>query len=222
MIIVIDGTSGAGKGTVATYLAERFSLRHLDTGLLYRTVAYALIQKSLPIDSLEHVMSQAHEAIPVFMENVSAPCVHLRQEDVANVASKIALFEPLREYLNSWMRRFADQLVSPYKGNILDGRDMGTVVIPYADFKFYITASIDARIQRRLTQLEQVGLKMSNVHELQARDQRDQGRSEASRKMAPDAYLVDSTHLTVDEVKHICADYILEKMGEKLKMNGSF
>lgn len=204
MIITIDGPSGAGKGTVAKYLADQFNLKKLDTGLLYRALGQKIIQHhgSLQPENLNKIIELA---LGITLEDVNLP--GLRTEEVAALASKIATIPEVREILANLQRQFAYADPSPYQGVILDGRDIGTVICPDAPCKIYLTARDDIRVERRHQQLNTVNQeKVKNF--LKERDQRDKSRSVAPLAAAPDAFIIDTSDLTIDQVCSMAANYI--------------
>lgn len=204
MIITIDGPSGAGKGTVAKYLADKFNLKKLDTGLLYRALAQRIIQNhgSFTPEIHTQVIELAHQ---ITLEDVNLP--GLRTEEVASLASKIAVIPEVREILANLQRQFAYDDPSPYQGVILDGRDIGTVICPDAPCKIYLTARDDIRVERRHQQLNTVNQeKVKNF--LKERDNRDQSRAVAPLAAAPDAYIIDTSDLTIDQVCSMAAYYV--------------
>ena len=145
--IAIDGTAASGKGTLGKKLSDKYSFPYLDSGMLYRKVAYELI-KGNKIDSKKLEQTSCDFAmILTFRESKN---ISLRTEDVSKLASKIATFPNLRKILNDKQREFNNFNKKKYGGCILDGRDIGTTILPNADFKFFITASLEIRAKRRL------------------------------------------------------------------------
>ncbi len=205
MIITIDGPSGAGKGTVAKYLAERFNLKKLDTGLLYRALAQRIIHhyESLDFENHDLIIELAQK---ITIEDVNLP--GLRTEEVASLASQIATIPEVREILGKLQRQFAYSSPSPYQGVILDGRDIGTVICPDASCKIYLTARDEIRVERRHLQLNSAAAEKVKDF-MKVRDQRDQSRSVAPLAAAPDAYIIDTSDLTIEQVCSMAANYIL-------------
>jgi cytidylate kinase len=203
MIITIDGPSGAGKGTVAQYLADKFHLKKLDTGLLYRALALRVVRQNLTLADYPHIIELAHE---VTLADINLP--GLRNEEIAAVASKIATIPEVRVILGQLQRQFAYASPSPYDGVILDGRDIGTVICPDAPCKIYLTARDDIRVARRHRQLNVPP--QDNIRNLmQERDLRDQSRPTAPLAAAKDAYIIDTSDLTIDQVCSMAANYVL-------------
>lgn len=203
LTIAIDGPSGSGKGTVAKMLADEVGLPVLDTGLLYRLTGSVALQRDISlqseadvaamVDGLLDLISWTVDGIFLDGENVTA---RLRSEQVGAAASQVAAMLPVRERLLSLQHLLAE------KGCIMDGRDIGTVVLPDAPAKFFLTASVRERARRRWAQLkDDHDSTLDDVlNELKMRDQRDAERQHAPLKQADDAIAVDSTTMRVDEV----------------------
>jgi cytidylate kinase len=206
VIIAIDGPSGAGKGTVAAYLAEKYNLRKLDTGLLYRALAVRMLEQGIPFSDEPLILELAQEITleDTFQEG-------LKTETVAALASKIAVIPSVRDILNRLQRNFIKGEHEGYDGIVLDGRDIGTVICPDADLKIYLTASQGVRTLRRLKQ-EEVVMEGPLAAMMMERDQRDSSRKEAPLNVAKDAIVIDTSHLSIDEVCLKVSHYI-----EKLK-----
>lgn len=184
MIIAIDGPSAAGKGTLARGVAAHLGFHFLDTGALYRMVGINMLRGAPDPVSVALNLNPAnfHDA-------------DLRTEHVAQAASKVAAIPAVRAALLDFQRAFAKK--SP--GAVLDGRDIGTVICPQADFKFYVTASVQARAARRFKELEGSGINLEEVMEdIKSRDARDAKNS----LPAEDAILIDSSELTAEECLH--------------------
>jgi cytidylate kinase len=207
-VIAVDGPSGSGKGTVCRLLAERLGWHLLDSGALYRLTALAGAARGLePADERGHAAVAAgldvrFEADPAGGERVLLEgrdvTRELRAETTGNMASVVAVMPTVRSALLARQRAFA---VPP--GLVADGRDMGTVVFPSAGLKVFLTASAEERARRRYKQLKEKGLtaNLANLsQEILERDRRDSGRPVAPLRPAPDAVLIDSTGIPVDEV----------------------
>lgn len=192
MIIAIDGPAASGKGTLGTRLAAHLGLAHLDTGLLYRAVACALIDTKM---SLSDIGAATHAAETLTTDQLADP--RLRGAAMGEFASVISAHQPVREALLEFQRRFASQ----EPGAVLDGRDIGTVVCPHADVKLFITADAGERAQRRHMELQRRGETTeyeSILNDIRRRDARDANRATAPLKAAEDAITLDTTHLDAE------------------------
>lgn len=192
MIIVIDGPAASGKGTIARRLAAHFKLPHLDTGLLYRGVACALLDSNTPLDDVAAATAAAHS-----LKISELPPVRLKGKGVGNAASRVAVIPEVRAALLKLQKDFASQP----GGAVLDGRDTGTVIAPDADIKIFIEASPEARAQRRHRELVANGETVAYetvLAAIQGRDARDSGRSIAPLVPAKDAVLLDTTDLDIE------------------------
>jgi CMP/dCMP kinase len=181
MIIAVDGPSAAGKGTLARGIAKHLGYYFLDTGTLYRMVGLSVLRGT---------------ADPVVVAKSLNPAefddAELRDEKVAQAASKVASIPDVRKALLNFQREFAQKK----PGTVLDGRDIGTVICPNADFKFFVTASMQARAERRFQELRSTGVTLEDITaDIKSRDERDAQRSEP----AEDAILIDSSELTAEE-----------------------
>jgi cytidylate kinase len=202
-VIAIDGPTASGKGTIAQRVAEALGFRYLDSGALYRLVALGVLQSCLDPDDVTSAARVAAGMTPRFeggriLLGGADVTEAIRSEEVSQVASRVAVHPEVRQALLDLQRA---QRQAP--GLVADGRDMGTVVFPDAVLKVYLTASVEARADRRHKQLIEKGFP-SNIHtlaqELRARDQRDSERAAAPLKPAEDAYRLDSSELTIEEV----------------------
>tara|TARA_R110002012_G_scaffold98253_2_gene235825 strand:- start:284 stop:916 length:633 start_codon:yes stop_codon:yes gene_type:complete len=197
MIIAIDGPAAAGKGTLARRLADHLGYAYLDTGSLYRAVAVMLLRRSAdPADPA----AAAEAARSLDLDLLGSPA--LRSAEAGVAASKVAAFPAVRAALMDFQRRFASHPPGGTGGAILDGRDIGTVICPDADRKLFVTASLDARADRRFKELQErdeTAIYARVLQDMRERDARDAGRSDAPMKQADDAILIDTSSMTPDE-----------------------
>jgi cytidylate kinase len=207
MIIAIDGPSAAGKGTLARGLAKALGYHFLDTGSLYRRVGLAMLQAGKSGD--DHAVAVAFARGLVVDGTDDAA---LRTEEVAAMASQVAVIPAVRSALLDFQRNFAKQK----PGAVLDGRDIGTVVCPDADLKFFVTASAQVRAQRRFDELKAMGKSVQYtdvLEDVQARDERDANRAVAPTLPAEDAIMIDTSELERDEVLKAVMDVVAEYVG---------
>jgi cytidylate kinase len=191
MIIAIDGPAASGKGTLGKRLAEHFGLRHLDTGLIYRAVAKALLDAGLPLDDRAHAAEAARRLDPATFDE------RLKSHAIAEAASIVSAIPDVRAALVAFQRDFAAE----QPGAVLDGRDIGTVICPEAEVKIFVTATPQARARRRYLELCANGQRAQETDvlaDILRRDERDTKRTVAPLLPAPDAHLLDTTHLDID------------------------
>jgi cytidylate kinase len=202
-IITVDGPAGAGKGTLAAGLAQALGFHLLDSGALYRMVAWSAIQRHLQPDdesalaAVATALAPRYEGERIFLGETDVTRA-IRSEEVSAMASKVAAFPAVRNALMLPQRRSAR-----LPGLIADGRDMGTVVFPDASCKFFITASAQSRAERRYKQLIEKGFagnRADLLREIAERDDRDAHRAVAPLKPAPDATLIDTTEMSIENV----------------------
>ena len=202
MIIAIDGPAASGKGTIARQIAQVYGLHHLDTGLLYRAVAKAMLDAGYPPDDAKHATEFAARLDPgKYEENA------LKLQPITEAASVVAAIPQVRQALINYQREFA---IRP-PGAVLDGRDIGTVIAPGADVKLFVVASPEVRATRRLLELRARGETAEErevLADLLRRDERDSRRTAAPLKAAPDAHLLDTTHLGIDAAFRAAVDII--------------
>jgi len=191
-VIAVDGPAGSGKGTIARALAAHFGLPHMDTGLLYRAVALNLWRwGGDPRNEFEALRAATDLGF-----NPDDP--ELRSEPVSKIASAISAYPSVRTALLDRQQQFAGQP----GGAVLDGRDIGSVIAPDADVKFFVTASPEIRAQRRVRELLERGMSAHYAEvlaDIRARDERDSRREVAPLRQAPDALLLDTSELDVDQ-----------------------
>jgi len=203
MIIAIDGPSASGKGTLARRLARHFDLAYLDTGLLYRAVGLVLLRQGA--DPTDPAAAEA-AARAIGRHDLDDPA--LRSDEVAQAASKVAAIPGVRAALLDFQRRFAADPPATADGRrpagaVLDGRDIGTVVCPDADVKFFVIASLASRADRRFKELRDKGVKVIGsrvLRDMKERDARDSAREIAPLAASPDAITLDTTKLDADAV----------------------
>ena len=192
MIIALDGPAASGKGTLARRLAAHYGLPHLDTGLLYRATARALLDDDARLDDVAKAVSAARGlALTDFDEN------RLRGREMGEAASVVAAIPEVRAALLEVQRAFAHR---PH-GAVLDGRDIGTVIAPNATVKIFVTASAEARAQRRALELRGRGEAVDYfviLEDIRKRDARDCGRNDSPLKPAIDATILDTTDMNVE------------------------
>ena len=204
MIVTIDGPAGAGKSSVARALAERLGFQFLDTGATYRAVAWKCLQEGVDIQNAAQAARVASsiqirlEGNRVFVDNIDVTEA-IRSPEVSSAASVVAAHEGVRTKLVDLQRRLAAG-----RNIVTEGRDQGTVVFPNAECKFFLTASAEERARRRLRDLQKAGHSESSfkqvLADIQERDARDAQRAVSPLRPAPDAVVVDTTHLTQQQV----------------------
>lgn len=217
-IIAIDGFSSTGKSSISKVIAKRLSIIHMDTGALYRGITLFALQHCLGRDEnidVNKLIQDLHQIKLVFHKNEDELSLFLneknidkeiRQPIVSENVSQIAKLPEVRAFLLDTQRNIAQQ-----GGVIMDGRDIGTIVLPNADYKFFLTASTEERAKRRHTELINLGenIDIQTVKQnLMTRDKIDSEREVAPLKMAEDAILIDNTHLTKQETINKILSYI--------------
>ncbi|HEX4868323.1 MAG TPA: (d)CMP kinase [Acidimicrobiales bacterium] len=209
-VIAIDGPAGSGKSTVAKALAERLGLEYLDTGAMYRSVTFAALRRGIDPAEAEAVARVADRAVidvgphGVTVDGVDAT-IEVRGPEVSRAVSIVAANPDVR----TEMVRRQREWVAKRDGGVLEGRDIGTVVFPDATLKVYLTADPEVRAQRRSKEVSDLDYE-TVAADLARRDALDQGRETSPLTEAPDAFVVDTTGLTVDEIIEI----ISERLGD--------
>ncbi len=217
LLITIDGPAGAGKTTVSRQLAERLEYTYIDTGALYRAVAYQAHAKSIAADDdagleqlcrgLEIAFVRRDSGLSLMCNGVDITDL-IRTPEITMLASAVSARPVVRQFLLGLQREMGRQ-----KGVVFEGRDMGTVVFPEADVKFFLSASADARALRRYKEMD--GKTATTLEEVSAdinrRDQNDSTRELAPLKPAEDAIRIDSTDLSIPEVVDLMISYIENK-----------
>lgn len=216
--IAIDGPAGAGKSTIARNIAKKLDFIYVDTGSMYRAVAYCLLKKQVDIQNEEAVETVCKEADitmnykdgeqQIFLNNENVTSF-LRTEEIGQVTSKIATYKAVRVKLVEVQQELATR-----ESLVMDGRDIGTCVLPDADLKIYLTASVETRAMRRYKELTEKNISC-NMEEIQQgikeRDEQDMNREISPLKQADDAIFVDSSDMTIEEV----TDYIIRLFQNK-------
>jgi cytidylate kinase len=206
MIIAIDGPAASGKGTIARRLAEAFGLPHLDTGLLYRATARAVLDSGGDINDLAAAVSAARGLGLTDFDESS-----LRGKDMGEAASIVASMPAVRAVLVDAQQSFAAR----QSGAVLDGRDIGTVICPNADAKIFVVAEAEVRAQRRALELRkrgEAGDYETVLDDIRRRDERDLGRSTAPLKLAVDAVVLDTTKLDIEAAVAAAMAIVMGKM----------
>lgn len=213
--IAIDGPAGAGKSTIAKQVARRENLIYIDTGAMYRAMSLLMLQNGIPLNDAEKIGQECSRAQidisyengeqAVFLngENVDA---FLREERVGNAASAVSAVPRVRERLVQLQRELAESV-----DVVMDGRDIGTVVLPDADLKIFLTASSMVRAERRYRELQEKGIEAdlkTIQRDIEERDHRDMTRETSPLRQAEDAVVIDSSMMTVDEVIQNILDLI--------------
>lgn len=209
-VITIDGPTASGKGTIAHRVASALGWDVLDSGALYRLTALAVRQLGVDADDELAVAQVAAELDVAFqgdlvlLSDVDVAAL-IRQEEIGNLASKVAAYPPLRHALLERQRAFRR-----LPGLVADGRDMGTVVFPDAPLKIFLVADVQARAERRCKQLKEKGFSANLpglLEDMRLRDERDRSRASAPLVAAPDAHIIDSSSLSIDETVNVVLDH---------------
>lgn len=211
-IIAIDGPAGAGKSTVAKLVAEKLGFVYIDTGAMYRAVAWKTMREQLPISDQRKISALANKIDISFQRNDTEQRILVDGEDVTDsirtpeatrLSSPISTIRGVRKRLVEMQRRMGED-----GGIVMEGRDIGTVVFPDAEVKVFLTASVTERARRRTEQLRAMGTQVDEAQiaeEIRDRDLRDSSRAHAPLRQAPDAHLIETDSLSAEEV----ADAIL-------------
>jgi len=207
VIIAIDGSAASGKGTLAKRVAAEFGYDYLDTGALYRAVALSLLKAGVNSNNIDEkqAVNSASE-----LDLSLTQTAEIRTDNVAALASIVAAISPVRAELLALQRSFATAPPSG-KGAVLDGRDIGTIVLPDADIKFFIDADLDIRAERRTKELLQAGQSVmfrDVLEDMKARDDRDRTRPVAPLKAADDAITIDTSKTDATAVLALALSYI--------------
>ena len=220
MIVAIDGPAASGKSTAAIGVAKALNITHLDTGAMYRAITYGLLKNKIEFTDLDAVEAYLESVNLKFLKNDNVTKLLLNDSDITenirsnNInenVSEVSAIKIVREFMVKFQREMSDDIDC-----VLEGRDIGTVVFPNADFKFFIIASDEARANRRLDDLIKVGDKNPGdfeivLEELILRDHKDSTRDHSPLKKADDALEIDTTHLTINEVVNKIVNTVNQK-----------
>ena len=213
--IAIDGPSGAGKSTISNILAEKLGYVHLDTGAMYRSVAYAALKRNIALDDEDKVVEMISKLDLNMHPDGTIICdgeditKKIREPHMSMAASNVSKLKNVRAALVKMQQKIASN-----KGYILDGRDIGTVVLTDAEVKVFLTASAEERTKRRVLQNEESGIKSDYKQlydEIVARDYQDSHRENSPLKKADDAIEIDSSNMSIDDV----VNKVLELVNKK-------
>jgi CMP/dCMP kinase len=218
-IVAIDGPAGAGKSTIARHLARHFGLLNLETGAMYRAFALKALRAALPLDKSNELEALAEQTSIRLEPGDQENRVLLDDEDVTGLirnplvtdaASRVSVFPAIR----AWMVSLQQQL-GANGGVVMEGRDIGTVVFPHADVKIFLDAAPEVRGMRRFDQLGPTATVQPEevLRELRARDERDRNRADSPLKPAPDAVILDSTQMTLEQAVAAAEAIVAEKLG---------
>ena len=209
MIVAIDGPAGSGKGTISKKLAEYFNLSYLDTGILYRAVALQMLTEGINEKDCRSAKKVARQVSITSIDHNA-----IRTRAVSDLASKIATISSVRQELLTRQRRFAQNPDPDKDGAILDGRDIGTVVCPNADFKLFIIAELEIRAKRRwkeLLQSDPTVIYCEVLEEMRSRDERDTNRKDAPLVVTSDAMVIDTSNKSIDVSFNEAKNWILSR-----------
>ena len=206
-VIAIDGTAGSGKGTLAKKIAKVLNFDHLDTGLLYRILAYEFLKLNKDLKMLKEVNINLN----IFIDKKKIKLMNLRSEEITKISSEIAKLKFVRQKLISLQRKFANNPPSGI-GSVIDGRDITSVITPNAEVKFYIDADVRIRAERRLSQLDLPGSCYNEIlKDLIKRDFQDKRRKISPLIKTTDSQLIDTSKISESEVLIKAIEHIKKK-----------
>ena len=217
--IAIDGPASSGKSTIAKILADKYGLVYVDTGAMYRTLTYLALKNNISVDSEDQLLELLGETKISFERIEEGQLVYandenvtdaIRGHEVTNNVSKVSAFAKVREELVSRQQQIAD-----HTGVVMDGRDIGTVVLPDADVKIFLVASVEERAERRYLENKEKGIDSDFKRlkqEIIDRDEYDSNREVSPLKQADDAVRLDTTSLSISEVVEKCVEIIETKI----------
>ena len=218
-VIAVDGPAGSGKSSVCRGAAERLGMRYLDTGAMYRAMTWAVLDAGIDVDDAAAVAAAAADVVLTSGTDPTAPTIHVGQTDVAGpirgdevtgAVSAVSAVPAVRERLVAIQRDEVEAATAAGAGIVVEGRDITTVVLPDADLKLFVTADPAVRAARRAAQDADLGKPIVDVNQtetaLRERDAKDSSRATSPLAQAEDAVVLDTTHLTLDEViDQVCA-----------------
>ena len=206
-VIAIDGTAGSGKGTLAKKIAKVLNFDHLDTGLLYRILAYEFLKLNKDLKMLKEVNINLN----IFLDKKKIKLMNLRSEEITKISSEIAKLKFVRQKLISLQRKFANNPPSGI-GSVIDGRDISSVITPNAEVKFYIDADVKIRAERRLSQLDLPGSCYNEIlKDLIKRDFQDKRRKISPLIKTTDSQFIDTSKINESEVLFKAIEHIKKK-----------
>ena len=206
-VIAIDGTAGSGKGTLAKKIAKVLNFDHLDTGLLYRILAYEFLKLNKDLKMLKEVNINLN----IFTDKKKIKLMNLRSEEITKISSEIAKLKFVRQKLISLQRKFANNPPNGI-GSVIDGRDISSVITPNAEVKFYIDADVKIRAERRLSQLDLPGSCYNEIlKDLIKRDFQDKRRKISPLIKTTDSQLIDTSKISESEVLIKAIEHIKKK-----------
>lgn len=200
MLVAIDGPAGAGKSSIAKLISKKLNLEYIDSGAIYRAITKKILDSGIKIDD--------HASIKIWLNSFSIELIEgdvflkgenyaafLREKEVSKSVSVISALEEVREKVNCFLNEY-----SLNKSIIMDGRDIGSVVFPHADYKFYLDASVEERAHRRIKELQYASSLEEVKEAIASRDYNDEHRKVGALKRMPDAIYIDTTGMSIDEV----------------------